>query len=285
MTAQSQTKKNGLRSRRDTGSGFTLIELLIVIGIIVILVALAVVVGTRVTEGGRERSTANILRVLDESRGAWERNADKPLPSVVEIQPANSNREPMAFPIIDARIESNDYTAAAWPSMVYYTALVTRDASVSPIFEQLDNSFVKPTNAPPPGFDGETEGWEAPALTLTDAWGRPLRVVHPAYHGGYGDYWDAGNDRMNTQRDTFRVSIPNGRGGGLEIDFRRSWRPFDPADPNRRDAWVGDSDEGMSMGGTPYFYSAGGDGDPGTRGDNVYSTVPRFPAETRDFKE
>ncbi len=46
---------------------------------------------------------------------------------------------------------------------------------------------------------------------------------------------------------------------------------------------VGDADEGICPSNQPYFYSSGTDGDPGTREDNVYSTIPRFPSRTAEL--
>lgn len=272
---------SGMRVGRAAG-GFTLIELLIVIGIIALLVALAVVVGAKVTEAGRARATANITRVLDESRGAWERNADSPLPEVLEVE-VNASRSQF-FPLIDGRLATADAEGDAWPSLRYYTALVLQDQSVSAIFEQLDSKFVEPGRAPTEDFDGDSQTWALPALEIRDAWDRPLRFVHPAFHGGHGDFWDADAGRINTQRETLRYLIPTGRGNGtIEMEFRRSYRPFNDEDANRRPSWVGDADEGMCVGATPYFYSAGSDGDPGTREDNVYAVRPKFPVETKGF--
>lgn len=262
---------------------FTLIELLIVIGIIAVLVALAVVVGAKVVEGGRARATTDVIRVLDGTLASWHLNARTPLPSVLEVkEDATRSRY---FPIIDARRPSgnSDFAAEAEPSALYYSALVMQDQSVAPEFEQLDSAFVSSASAPQENSqNGRRESWAIPAADLRDAWGRPMRFVHPAFHGGYGEYWDADSERMAT-RDPMRVMIKNPQGREIEVEYRRSYRPFEADASGRKATWVGDADEGMAVGGRGYFYSAGEDGDPGTRADNVYSTEPRFPVETRDF--
>lgn len=264
-------------------SAFTLIELLIVIGIIAVLVALAVVVGAKVVEGGRARATTDVIRVLDGTLGAWQLNARTPLPSVLEVkEDATRSRY---FPIIDARRPSgnSDFAAEAEPSALYYSALVMQDQSVAPEFEQLDSAFVSSASAPQEDSrNGQREAWAIPAVNVRDAWGRPMRFVHPAFHGGYGEYWDADGERMAT-RDPMRVMVKNPQGREIEVEYRRSYRPFEADATNRKATWIGDADEGMAVGGRGYFYSAGEDGDPGTRANNVYSIEPRFPVETRDF--
>ncbi|MFG0243208.1 MAG: type II secretion system protein [Phycisphaerales bacterium JB054] len=262
---------------------FTLIELLIVIGIIAVLVALAVVVGAKVVEGGRARATTDVIRVLDGTLASWQFNARTPLPSVLEVkEDATRSRY---FPIIDARRPSgnSDFAAEAEPSALYYSALVMQDQSVAPEFEQLDSAFVSSASAPQENSqNGRRESWAIPAADLRDAWGRPMRFVHPAFHGGHGEYWDGENERM-ANRDPMRVMVKNPQGREIEVEYRRSYRPFEADAAGRKATWVGDADEGMAVGGRGYFYSAGEDGDPGTRADNVYSTEPRFPVETRDF--
>lgn len=263
-------------------AAFTLVEMLVVIGIIAVLVAMAVVVGTKVVEGGKSRATQNVVRVLDESLGAWTMNADSPLPSYTTV--AFSATQDLRFPLLDGRPKNAAFDAPAYSGLTNYTAMAMNDASIRAVFEQLDTAFVSP--AAVPGWrtsSQQYETWAEPAVEIKDAWGRAMRIVHPAYHGGHGDFWDDENDRLETRDVLQRLSIP-GAGGQIQIvDFRRSYRPF-ADNASRQTSWVGDADEGMCVGGTPYFYSAGEDGDPGARRDNVYSTVPRFPVETRDFQ-
>ena len=122
-----------------------------------------------------------------------------------------------------------------------------------------------------------------PAVNIRDAWGRPMRFVHPAFHGGYGDFWDPVAERLDGSRGILKVLLPTNSGRPFPMEYKRSYRPFAADAPGRKATWIGDADEGMAVGGRGYFYSAGEDGDPGTRANNVYSTVPRFPVETRDF--
>ncbi len=272
-------------ARPHTRNGFTLIEMLVVLGIIAVLVSLAMVVGSKVTQAGRERTTSNVIRVLDESRSSWELNADQSLPDRLVLTDTKDQR--WEFPLIDARlkidIDAKAFDTSPWPSVVYYTALVMQDASIKPIFQELDPIFAKPTTAPLPDDKGDSQKWYKRGLDIRDAWGRSMRLVHPAFHGGYGDYWDPTSKSMQ-KRDVLEMDIRQGKFIQRGVKFSRSWRPFDAGAADRRATWVGDADEGMCVGNTPYFYSAGAEGDPGNRTSNVYSTRPRFPVETADFK-
>lgn len=268
---------------RSVRGGFTLIELLIVIGIIALLVAMAVVVGAKVIEGGRSRATTDVIRTLDTTLGAWQLNARVPLPEFLEVRETATKSQ--FFPIIDARLAANtDFTKDAVPSALYYSALVMQDQSVATEFRQLDSTFVEFASVPVEDSSGRRETWALQAVDIRDAWGQPMRFVHPAFHGGHGAYWDEDDERLISQRETMIVRLPTSKGGAtIPVEYRRSYRPFDPDSSQRKSTWKGDADEGMGVGGRGYFYSAGEDGDPGTRDDNVYSTEPRFPAETRGF--
>ncbi|MDQ7014249.1 MAG: prepilin-type N-terminal cleavage/methylation domain-containing protein [Planctomycetota bacterium] len=269
---------------RASRCAFTLIELLVVIGIIAVLVALAVVVGAKVVEGGKARATTDVIRVLDTTLGAWQLNANVPLPEFLEVK--DNTGKSHFFEVIDAREQRiKDYTDAPNPSARYYSALVMQDESIAAEFRQLDSTFVSSAFVAKPGAyeTDERESWALPAVNVRDAWGRPIRFVHPAFHGGHGEYWDPNLSDL-VPRDTLRVMRPTDNPDRpLPIEYRRSYRPFKADDTSRKATWIGDADEGMAVGGRAYFYSAGEDGDPGTRANNVYSTEPRFPVETRDF--
>lgn len=271
------------RCSRASRGAFTLIELLVVIGIIAVLVALAVVVGTKVVEGGRARATSDVIRVLDNTLGRWQLNAKQPLPEFLEVK--ESERRSRFFPIIDARLASeSDFAEAAVPSARYFSALVMQDESIKAEFQQLDSTFVSTSSMPGEDNNGQRESWALPAVDIRDAWGNPMRFVHPAFHGGHGAFWDPESGRLEGNREELTVRLPTSKGNNtIQVEYRRSYRPFEADDPSRKSTWVGDSDEGMGVGGRGYFYSAGEDGDPGTRANNVYSNEPRFPVETRDF--
>ena len=141
---------------------------------------------------------------------------------------------------------------------------------------------------------------------VTDAWGRPIRFVHPAFQGGAGTYWDPkpadGGSPKFVARPRILVGSP--QAGQAPMTFDRSYQPFTPAfmlnsegrlepvprvDTQGRTirgaSPAGDCDEGRHPAGRPYFYSAGPDGNPGARALNVYvdGARPQFPAETARF--
>ncbi len=276
------------RTSASVRRAFTLIELMIVIGIIAVLIAMSLVVGSKVIEVGKGRATQNVIRVLDESRGAWTLNADVPLPMVVKVLDNSRTPKEVRFLLIDGRpiTQDSSFSDEAYPALTYYTALVMRDQSIRSIFEQMDSAFLESSAVP--GWkdsSGKFEPWADSAVTIKDAWGRPLRIVHPAFHGGHGEFWDPKAGRLQPRDALEDKPIPRKPAGRYQlVDFSRSYRPFAENDSNYEGNWIGDADEGMCIGGSAYFYSAGEDGDPGTRRNNIYSTVPRFPVETRDFK-
>ena len=261
--------------------GFSLIELLIVIGIIGVLVAIAVAVGTTVTAGARARSTQDVIRVLEQTRDTWMQDSGEMIPDVIEI--ANGvNTFVRQYPIDARAAASGNWTGDATPSVTIYTSIVMQNASVGSMLEGQDPRFFKGSRVPGP-VNGEAEAWSIPAMEVVDAWGRPIRFVHPSYDGGFGDYWNAKDKKLESGRELLLVG--SGKKGDPTVEFRRSWRPWDEKGEGAKvtSKWVGDADEGICPGGTPYFYSAGEDADPGTRSNNVYSVQPEFPAETRAF--
>jgi hypothetical protein len=124
-------------------------------------------------------------------------------------------------------------------------------------------------------------------VEVLDGWGNPLRCVLPGMGGGYGQYY-APNSSSPTPRPAFTVRTPpkhsSNPNNPLTADFTRSFRPYDPSAVQAAKP-AGDADEGTPLTTRPYVYSAGADGNPGGREDNVYLTRPRFPRETQGMDE
>ncbi len=301
----------GVGGGREVG-GFTLIEILVVIVIIGILVAVAMTLATRVTQGGRARLTEDTIRVLDVAVDAYVSAKEEKFPAFY-LQPESG----VYFPLCDGRWAQRrvnpgsmtyDKTADfAQPTIALAMGVMSGVPTADAALKQIDQKLVTrhlmtngdylnaygwyvvaptgpgiPGGAPPGGPFGNHPGVRPiPGVEIKDAWGNPLRMVHPAFDGGHGQYFDSVSQTMVSRPDLLIVpQRPAGIPAMLNVAFSRSYRPFDPTSTSGAQR-VGDADEGICPGGgRPYFYSAGPDGDPGTRADNVYTTKPEYPAET-----
>lgn len=290
---------NGMTARRAPGA-FTLIELLAVISVILILATISLVVGRRVVDTGRTRTTQNLVRVLDQTMVEYlSSTGQSKLPATYT---AGDGRQ---FPIIDARAATNyvpnpvpqlgnawDFAHPAEPSLALYTALLADAPSAGNLLSQLDQGLVR--NIEVVTALGAVNGPDTQPLRsieILDPWGNPLRIVHPAYHGGYGTVFtsSAANPGVFTnsinRAGNFRFVDPQST---TRAEYRRSAMPFNPTtapEPGGRREynWVGDADEGLCSNSRPYFYSVGSDFNPGTREDNVYSVIPTFPAQSVQY--
>jgi len=268
--------------RRNTPCrpAFTLIELLIVVGIIGILMAIGLMVGNRVRSGGQDRLTQDIIRALDSAVVEYEAVKSELPPSRLTV---GSGAGRVEYPIIDGRRDGAGYDQVNDPptgSIARFTAAIaavpqaqaalTAIASRGAAGKSYAKRAVIEENVTVDGKKTDVEGQE-----ILDAWGRPIRAVAPGYDGGWGKYFDGAS--MKT-RDNLLVSYKSSAGQVTDQAYRRSFRPFNPA--NATGQPIGDADEGICPSRRIYFYSAGEDGDPGTRENNVYTTVPQFPKET-----
>jgi prepilin-type N-terminal cleavage/methylation domain-containing protein len=154
----------------------------------------------------------------------------------------------------------------------------------------------------------QSPGAQPELRTILDGWGRPLRFVHPAWDGLVTQEDNQGNLRITGQPGTGVLPIWDNPSSPPPIgdvsywlEANRAPAGYDPASQGQnadfpitllrrnfltdadRDQWsgagpaIGDSDGGSVVGGVPYIYSAGEDGDPSTLDGNVYTTEPRRP--------
>lgn len=274
--------------------GFTLIEIIVAITIIAILAGLGLVVGRRVTESGRSDVTRNLLKSLEATQTSYASERDSAIP----FKYTDTSNQKNEFAIFDGRIDATaaSDTLPAEPSLALYLLAVDGAPSVKSAIGGIDTRFIARAQ-----FQGDyassgpkdlnrfyVKGADAPSdtnsaittITVKDPWGHPIRYVHPKFAGGYGDFFKSnGSTYTATTRASLTSGVKVNRNGVLTTqDLRRSFRPFDPSAGSA--ARYGDADEGLTTGGNGYFYSVGGDGDPGKRADNVYTTTPKFPSET-----
>ncbi len=272
---------------KPTSRAFTLVEILVVLAIISILITISVVVAARVTQGGRVTATQDILRVLDTALTSYMADREAKVPAVYRDDAGEY------FPLWDGRKDVNNEVDRdaypAEPSLALFLHIASEVPAVDQTLKGIDSRFIKQLPDirvfTPPGQPlRKNIGGTLTAVkgyTILDAWGRPIRFVHPAWDGGGGQYWD-GNSLVARDPVAYDVNA-NGNAGEANELLRRSYRPFNPNTSTAANP-VGDADEGICINGRPYFYSAGNDGDPGTRQDNVYSVRPTFPPETEKFQ-
>lgn len=266
-------------SRRACRSGFTLIELLVVLGVMAILLTLSITVGFRVLEGGKERLARDTLRLLDNSLTTWMTEKESKFPAYLDGEPIASfpggPQRPTKFAIVDGWTEG---TSGGGPSpgpdsLAMYLVIARQSPSVaSMVKQQVESKYL--AGASPywaPGYTINNFDWDG--LTINDPWGRPYRFVHPVWHGGYGEFRGPDGNTVNPRREGRDVPTPDG------LDTLKLIRSYNYSNG------VGSADEGLCPGNRAYFYSAGPDGDPGTRGDNIYleTARPSYPPETFNY--
>lgn len=266
---------------RSVRAGFTLVELLVVIGIIVVLVGITIGVGSSVANSGRQRATEGALQALDQVLEAYIQANGNP-PAFVRVGEADLSDSSLIgsgndgfFPLFDGFSEVDEQ-----PVNTVGLFLIEARRSVPAaenIVSGLDPKFVK-LFQPGPADDAI----QPEALTVFDAWGNPIRMVHPRFDGevvestrSLGDPGVAidltdSNSPFLQGAETFFSA--NGQ-LGLERLRRNA---LSKADYQTTPGLTGDSDGGICPNPRPYFYSAGPDGDPSTTDDNVYTSRPRF---------
>lgn len=278
-------------------SAFSLIELLVVIAIIAILVGITTMVGSAVVNTGKKHATQGIIQSLDQALASYiDATGDNP-PALVEVPYADLPREIQGempgdvsafYPAIDGRArEDTSSELNTVNSVALFIQSASAVAEVQEIISTIDQDFIKNFSA--------DETVQPFLLTAFDAWGNPIRYVHPKFdgiiEGERRSLGDAGRpvNIVNPNKPFFvRGALPVDSTTRVRMKFVRRNRLID-ADYGGSDATQGgtdpmalsdfdllaDSDGGLTTGSRPYFYSAGPDGDPSTLEDNIYSTTPQ----------
>ena len=162
---------------------FTMVELLVVIGIIGLLVGLSLVVGSQVMGGAKVRATEETLRVLDQALQEYiNAEGDNP-PPIYEVPGSNA-----VFPVADARDMTNAFTPPAGSgglpghqmlnSVGFFYAQASKVSAAKAVLDNLPARYVRMYDP-----DGTGTGDQPSLMTVFDAWGRPIRYVHPVWQG------------------------------------------------------------------------------------------------------
>lgn len=288
---------------------FTLVESLIVIVVIGILLTIALAVGKRVLLGGQHRATEQILKTLDVIITQYSSTTGGKVPTFFTADDGT------AYPIVDARLPGVGAVAPVagsltQPSLALFLLEAQRLQLVDKMISGIDSQFIvrQPllaygwaANSNSMGTDPVFAIPPLDAPIVLDGFGNPIRFVHPAFHGGFGDYYKpqgSGGNSGPTNRPNLQVTAPITalRPNSAPAEFSRSCQPF-PLTPTGGETssearirfysqgYRGDADEGRCLANRPYVYSCGVDGDPGTRVDNIYlpSGTPQWPAETSNL--
>ncbi len=292
-------------------TAFTIIEMLVVLVIIGILAGIVITLAQRVTQGGKFAATRNVVQLAENMLTEYTSTRDAAPPMFVKTNQTQQNTtgtddtlspDTYLFPLVDGRFEGRTFGGPTGggpagrfdkdrdppqPSgALLLLAMKTESSAVERELKAVDTRFVQLRDVFAYGWLVDSQSGEPagqPVLrrlrvpVLIDAFGNPIRYVHPAYQGGYGDFYNNAVPSMGVRRNPLEVVYSPRVGQPLTAQFTRSYRPFN--DTGAVGA-VGDADEGLAIGGHGYFYSAGLDGDPGTREDNVYNKQPSFPSET-----
>lgn len=285
--------------------GFSLIELLIVIAVIAVLVSLTVVVGATVASGSKKTATLSSIQILQAALGNYQAEVDDIPPALIR-NPSPGPSEPAEggwLPVVDGTTRQtrswNPNTPKAFNSVGYFMLQASDVAGNQEMFEAVDPKFLtfwtavlEPPQLPRPGLPFGPIRREPEMATMLDAWGNPLRYVHPRFHGILVREDPRPFGRPGAQMNLIRgrpafLDFFPGRNASNQRDewlisaFRRNrMLPEEFEDGNWAgrfgDPRTGDSDGGLTSNGVPYFYSAGPDGNPSTLEDNVYAAVPQF---------
>lgn len=197
---------------------FTLIEVLVVIAIIGLLSAIALVVGSKVTSGGQDRLTADTIRMLDMALNGYLADRSGKFPSYLE----DTAQSPRKFPIIDGWAGAANAAQPVEPTIAMFVHLASEVSSVDSTIKGIETKQLirgdirrSSDNMVARDAAGNISG-----VFVNDAWGRQIRFVVPAFHGGHGPFVNAAGN-VNNMRPLRTVKLE----GNLTADYSRSYRP------------------------------------------------------------
>jgi len=261
-------------------AGFTLIEVLVVIAIVITLIGLTLAVGTAVGRNARATNTTAAMRAIDlllndliQTRGG--------IPAPVVEDPRDRDQ---LLVLADAR-NLNGPVPATINSGALLLLQARREGLAGESISGLDGDLVR-RFTPYPVDDADADEVVPELPTPLDAWGNPIRYVHPKLDGLLqgSNPADPASLGTTTGVDLTDPDLLGEAPGDKEYAYNEI----------RRNGLVGvgdenllDADGGQAPKQRPYLYSAGPDGKVGRvveggevvadfNADNVYQTKPSF---------
>jgi prepilin-type N-terminal cleavage/methylation domain-containing protein len=248
---------------------FTLLELLVVFTVIAILIGVVLMIGHKIVAGSKERATQNVLQTLDQAMEAYIQAKGG---TAARFPDRFADARKDEFPLADATI-SPGAGAQSIPSGELAVELLKSEPASATIIQKIPSEFLETVDAtstiggltPQKNINGVFSTLQY--TRVKDAWGKPIRFVHPSYAGIYGT-------PANPART---ISLRQG-GNLINPQIYREWQAVTGTGDT---TFTGSGDGGLCAGGRPYFYSIGGDGNPARVEDNIYSVRPTFDAAVK----
>jgi len=283
---------------------FTMIEIVMVVAIIALLAAITIRVGASMADSGRIRATEGVLQVLDQALDDYISSTGSIPSALVEIKlqeqiDTQDVGDIVYYPaidgVLDLEIPRDDPDSPLRHykvnSVGLFLASIKHASDIGGLTSQIDSSLIRMYDVDDQSTNTD-EDLQPEMLTVFDAWGNPIRYVHPKFDGVIEDSVNQADRRQLGEPgdflDVFDVNL-----GFFTAEYRPQDLELPFVDVRRNKILQVDQEEARSVGGSgypietdsdggtcptqrPYFYSAGPDGDPSTTDDNVYTTVPEF---------
>ncbi|MBN4052750.1 type II secretion system protein [Roseiflexus sp. AH-315-K22] len=271
--------------RRAKPSGFTIVELLIVIGVIGLLSAIVMTVGSRVSGSGKERLTEGALQSLGMALAQFQTSESTNLvPATVAFTNPNNTRQRVYHPVADATGADGGDSDMLDSVALFIRQLDNRSPEARSVVNGMSTKLMR-VNAL--HDEGTNVQWDEPhqaMVTVFDAWDNPIRYVHPTFDGNI--FGGATYPRGGAAGAPVPLDVTGANPFGLPT------APIYGTDTIRRYGGVAsgqavdaalNADGGICPNNQPYFYSAGPDGKVGFgptgedyNADNVYMVEPTF---------